>query len=220
MKTTLTATAIAFVLCVAPGLALAGVIFTDDFNGETPGLNLAPSQWTVSGGTVDIIGVGTVFDFLPGNGYYIDLDGSTGDAGRITTATPLSLAAGITHNLSFTLAGSQRGDINTVTFGVDYNSDSILDVIGTLTLPSGQGFTTFNLAFTPGSSTTNARIVFEGSGGDYVGLLLDNVSLSTVTPNAVPEPRSTALLSLAFAGMWLTRRRNETDSRFQAATLN
>ena len=41
MKTTLSATAIAFVLCVAPGLALAGVIFTDDFNGETPGLNLA-----------------------------------------------------------------------------------------------------------------------------------------------------------------------------------
>jgi hypothetical protein len=61
------------VVAVAP--ASAATIFSDNFNTQTPGLNATPSNWTVSAGTVDIIGTGpngALFDKLPGNGYYID----------------------------------------------------------------------------------------------------------------------------------------------------
>jgi hypothetical protein len=71
---------------------------------------------------VDLIGNPSFFDFLPGNGRYVDLDGSTGDAGKMTSIA-LSLAGGVLHKLSFDLAGSQRGDTNTVAYGIDLDSN-------------------------------------------------------------------------------------------------
>ena len=173
-------------LLLGSGVTTAATVFSDNFDTETPGLNAAPSQWTVTNGTVDIIGTGpngTLANILPGNGYYIDLDGSTGLAGRMTSAGPLSLPGGVAHTLSFGLAGSQRGDINTVLFGIDLNSDATLDFFSTAVVPSAQGLTTFDLAFTPSSSTTTARIVFDNEGGDNVGALLDNVTAAVDARN-------------------------------------
>src|SRR5687767_26092 len=103
------------------------VIFADDFNtanGGTPTLNWnGLPNWTLSGGSVDLIGTGsggTAFDFLPGNGLYVDLDGSTGNAVDAFSHAFSSLAAG-TYLLSFDLAGNQRNgafESVTVTFGL------------------------------------------------------------------------------------------------------
>jgi hypothetical protein len=67
-------------------------------------------NWDVEDGFVDLIGNG-FFDFLPGNGLYVDLAGSSGPTvpnGRMVSKTPFSLVAGESYRLSVTLAGNQR----------------------------------------------------------------------------------------------------------------
>ena len=87
---------------LAAGRVDAAVIFSDNFDGENGGvgaLNYAGfANFTVSNGSVDLIGNG-YFDYLPGNGLYIDLDGSTSDAGVLTESPALALAAGLVHAL-------------------------------------------------------------------------------------------------------------------------
>lgn len=193
--------------------ARATVVFSDNFDTETLGLNATPSQWTVTNGTVDIIGgPPDFFNLLPGNGFYIDLDGSTSNAG-VMTSIALTLMPGVDYTLQFDLAGSRRANsgINTVRAGVDFNADSFFDVFVDITLPQTAIFTTFFLPFDVASPTSNGRIVFDHSGGDNAGLLLDRVILSAISPpgggGAVPAPGTLALLGLGLAGLGLSRRR-------------
>ena len=70
-------------LTVFTGSSQAVLIFQDDFNAYALGTP-TPSpfgNWTVSDGSVDVIGIGGPWDLQPGNGRYLDMDGSTGDAG-------------------------------------------------------------------------------------------------------------------------------------------
>ena len=89
----------------------ATVLFSDDFNSDTLALNGTPTGWKVTSGTVDIIGkngVTTLFDLLPGNGGYIDMDGSTMHQGTMRTVQTFNFVPGQTYTLSYQLAGSQR----------------------------------------------------------------------------------------------------------------
>lgn len=200
--------AAAIALATTCGSAAAQTVFFDNFDNETPALNQAPSNWDQVRGTVDIIGNGPnggpFHDFLPGNGYYVDLDGSTGAAGLIST--PISVHAGNLYELSFDLAGSQRGDTNTVTYGIDLNSDAVADFSGSATLLSGQGFMRHSLLFT---ANGGVRVMFDHAGGDNIGLLLDNVSVAV----AIPEPETYALL-LAGLGLlgFAARRRVKAEA--------
>lgn len=204
MRRRLSALAGALFLSLAANTG-AATLFSDSFDADTPGLNATPAGWTLSRGSVDIIGSGpngTLFDLLPGNGYYVDLDGTTNLAGLISTG-PFSLNGGSSYTLSFLLAGSQRGDTNTVTWGMDYNADGVLDASQVTTLGSAVPFTPFSLVFTPPTSTTSARIVFDHAGGDNLGLLLDDVVLA----DTVPEPQTWALLLAGIALLAFTARR-------------
>jgi hypothetical protein len=174
--------------------AHAATIFSDDFSGNAVGGNLVPSGWTVTDGTVDIVGPGW-YDLLPGNGPHIDLDGSTINAGVLSKS--LLLTAGVQYIASFQLAGNQRGwpsDTVDVSFGATQ---------GSYTLASSQGLTTYTLAFTA-TTTGNYNLSFANQGGDNYGALLDNVSVT-----AVPEPQSMALGlgGLACAAVALRRQR-------------
>ena len=176
-------------LMLACATAHAQVLFFDDFNDEIPNLNATPTGWTVTNGTVDIIGSGpngTLFDGRPGNGYYIDLDGSTNNAGTLSS-TSLSFAAGTTYELSFSLAGS-GGQLNTMTYVVDFVSVLAPDVLIPVTRP-GSLFEQVTLLFTTPVSTAG-RIVFDHQGGDNNGLLIDNVRVAVV----IPEPETWGLL--------------------------
>ncbi len=195
-KSTVIAAAITTVFA-APASA-AVTIFSDNFDSYSPlALNWTPpvaSGWTVSSGTVDLIGTGFI-DILPGNGSYIDLDGSTSNSGVF--ANSVNLTGGVTYTLSFDLAGSQRG--STETANVNFGTAST-----SATLGSSAGLTAYNLNFTPAASGIYS-FSFENLGGDNVGLLLDNVSVS-----AVPEPETYAMLlaGLGMLGFMLRRKAN------------
>lgn len=184
--------------------AQAAVIFMDDFNGENGGtgaLNYAGfANWTVSGGTVDLIGVGGPFDFQPGNGLYVDMDGSSRNAGKIETSASFNLTPGTLYELSFDLAGNHRNTAQeSVTMEVGVGS--VLSEI--FSLGQNVAFTTFTRQFSVGAATS-VTISFEGAGGDNIGMLLDNVVLSSVD---VPEPATLGLLGVGLLAAPLLRRR-------------
>lgn len=190
-------------LTISPALSEAATIFSDNFNSYGVAYNWSGAGgWSVTDGTVDVVGPG-YFDFIPGNGSYIDLDGSSMNAGLLNYG--LNLIGGIAYNLSFDLAGSHRGTNEnvSVSFGTTngiYNS-----------IPSAVGFNTYILGFTP-TSTGIYNISFQNSGGDNMGALLDNVSVDSVSqPSAVPLP---AALPLMLSGLgvlgFAARRRKKT----------
>lgn len=188
------------------GNASAAQVLFDNFNGEVP----PPDQLNWAGdsvftptsppGTVDLIGQGGSFDLLPGNGGYIDLDGTSGSgnnpAGELTSV--LSFGPG-SYVLTFDLAGNQRGA----------TSQSTVVSLGDFSqtfgpLASSTPFTTQTISFT---TSTAGHLVFSEVGpSDQQGNLLDNVGLT-----AVPEPATWAMMLMGFGGIGAllrNRRRN------------
>lgn len=159
--------------CRAPFFGLA---FSDDFNAENGGaaaLNYAGfANWTVGDGTVDLIGEDSAHDFYPGNGLYVDLDGSSGDAGVLTSSDQFALLAGGTYELRFDLGGSARSESPTdtvdVALGTVFAESFTLDWDDPLTtVVRDINVTTSELA----------TLSFADLGNDNRGLILDNVQL-------------------------------------------
>lgn len=170
-------------------------VFADHFDADALQLNqtVFTGGWAVSDGTVDLIGAGGSWDLIPGNGRYVDLDGSTYNAGVFTKL--LHLTGGVTYQASFDLAGNQRGyadDTVDVLFGAASSAH---------TLASADPLSGFMLSFTPDTSGSYA-LSFANRGGDNVGALLDNVVVS-----AVPEPGALALASAGLLAVGFVARR-------------
>jgi len=180
-------------LASAASAAHAGVVLFDDFSSQTPDqLNWAGdavfTSNTTGNASVDLIGAGGSFDFYPGNGGYVDLDGTTGSgntpAGRLDSV--LTFSAG-TYTLSFDLGGSQRGGINgdvgnttNIILG-SFSTSIFLNPTDPLAL---QSFT---------FSTTGGTLSFLDPGpSNNIGNILDNVTLSS--SSSVPEPTTLSLL--------------------------
>lgn len=196
-------------VAITAASASAGTLFADNFDSyayqNADGfLNwTGAGVWAISNGSVDLIGQGSNFDLLPGNGKYIDLDGSTNDPGRMTTIQTFNFVAGQTYTLSFKLGGSQRNNGNN-SAQVAVNLGSLLSQ--SVTLPANSAFVPFSYTFTPTVSTAAvASFSFEGlPPGDNQGLLLDDVKLVLIP---LPTGAGIGLAGLAMVGLVRSRRR-------------
>jgi len=157
---------------------VASVLFEDTFEsegGRKGQLNyISFKNWDVIQGSVDLIGLG-FWDYFPDHGLYVDLDGSTGKAGTLSSKKIFSLAPG-SYRLEFDLAGNPLSGPNTVTvrLGKVYNE--------VFTLGVKEPFRKIARQISV-SVTEESKLVFQHAGGDNDGLLLDNIRLMKLSPS-------------------------------------
>ncbi len=190
---------------IAASVTSAGatVIWSDNFNFDTPALNWTGDAVFASGGTtaVDLVG-GSNYGSLvvaPATVNSVDLNGTTGHQGEIIQFGASTIPAG-SYVLTFLLAGpnpntatpdpGRAGDIATTTVSVGGVT------IGTITPTNTQPYTLETINFT----TTGGKLEFaeSNSTNPYVGDLLDNVQVATA---GVPEPSTWAMMILGFLGL-------------------
>jgi len=152
------------------------VLLTEDFNQEHGGtfaLNYTGfARWTVTSGSVDLVGTYPYDDFLPTTqGLYVDLDGTSKAAGTLETQETFALPRG-KYELSFKLAGTPRDNQppNTVivSLGTQYQES--------FTLPSFTPLQTYVRTINV-ATATSGKLRFQHLGGDDYGIFLDDVQL-------------------------------------------
>lgn len=178
--------------------ALSFAIFFDDFNAENGGataLNYGSfANWDVNDGMVDLIANGAFG--LSGSGMFVDMDGSGSSAGRLTSKTAFALSGGTTYTLRFDISGNHRGGANdtmTVSLGSLYSEVFVRSATSPWETVERNVYV---------GSNSSANIEFDHAGGDFLGILLDNVELT-----AVPEPATLATLGIGFAALLRRRRK-------------
>jgi PEP-CTERM motif len=177
------------VIVLVPAAARADTItplFFDNFDAEAPNvLNSKLLQWTIAAGEIDVLAPGNLCGAAGHYSNCVDLDGTGKRAGMIRSKQGFTLDPGL-YRLTFDLAGANRiwtgSATNTVTvsLGGFFSED--------FTLLRYDPFQTFTRDITV-ASAGYANIVFDHHGADWVGLLLDNVLLSSVVidvPDVIP----------------------------------
>jgi hypothetical protein len=170
-----------------PQASAETVLLEDDFNSENGGVGqlfyFGFANWLVTDGSVDLIGNG-FFDFYPGNGLYVDLDGSiTYDAGKLTSKKEFTLTPG-TYELKFDLGNnadpqqpiSASFNKMTVRLGTVYSEEFARQGLN-------NPLTTITRKISV-SEPTSGKLSFDHAGGDVYGLIIDNVKLSFITAAA------------------------------------
>jgi hypothetical protein len=217
--------------CLSASQAVAGLVFTDNFDAENGGASAANytgfANWTVKAGQrVDLMHNGD--SGTTGSGAYVDLDGSPGP-GQIFTKQVFSWTAGALITIDFDMSGNQRsttpetwytgffdlnpagnGATNRVVFvnntpGPQTNLSGVQSLTTAITFIGVTHFDPTEVRF----NVTNAGsgvFYFGSTSSDGLGPLLDNVRISI---DSVPEPGAWALMLGGFglAGGALRRRR-------------
>jgi hypothetical protein len=158
-------------------------VFHDNFDSENNGRGQLNHRgfklWYVGPGEVDLIGNGFM-DYQPGNGLYVELDGSKSvwskgvpRAGTLRSKNTIHLPPG-KYTLEFALAGHPGQGPNTVKVQLTglYQESFTKQAQAPRT-----GFQTISRAINV-AKATDCRLIFEHQGGDWQGLLLDNVKLT------------------------------------------
>ena len=197
--------------------AHAVTVFSDSFDGEAGGTTVlnynAFANWNVEFGTVDLLRDPNQFGITcaGGGGSCVDLDGSTGEPGFLTTKQSFAYNAGDVITVNFDASGSQRsGDYGVIAFIFGNTFGNFSE---TFELPANAPFGNYMTTFqfdTSGEFQLAFHSNTAGPGTSNIGLVLDNVSLD-ISP-AVPEPASWAMMIAGFGlvGGALRTRRRET----------
>lgn len=200
----------AVIVAVTLGLASpvrAGVVFADNFESQALGLNALLDNWTVSDGTIDVVGTAFFQHLCVGSSSVarcIDLDGSTMNAGTITS-TAFQLVTGTTYDLSFWLGNNPAG---TNTMDVTIGSAFAERFSMPASFTSSPGLLV-NRSFLYSGPTGLFSLAFAHHGGDQGGLVIDDVLLTSrePSPTSVPEPASLSMLALGAGAIAVARRR-------------
>ncbi|GAO38165.1 hypothetical protein SCH01S_09_00120 [Sphingomonas changbaiensis NBRC 104936] len=211
--------------------AQASIVYSNNFDAENGGntaLNYNSfNGLTVTNGTVDLVKSG---DFgigcAGGSGACVDLDGSTNDAGLVSSNS-YAFGAGDRVALSLVFSGNQRNAPPPDSFSMRFdfsgpvsgNFGYMSSFFGTSTaaftnqssltltvsnIAPNFAFTDLTFFFDPtsGGSTTFG---LQDGGNDNIGVVIDNLQLSV---GAVPEPATWAMMIAGFglAGMAARRR--------------
>lgn len=146
------------------------VLFVSHFDDENGGDG--ENNWTdfenfnVLEGCVDLHGNGH-FDVQPGNGIYIDMDGTCWDAGTIETKQTYELVPDEQYVFEVWLAGNNRGyerDTLDITIGSVYTEQFIFE--------SDKEFELFTRELST-SEPQDVKVTLSHSGGDNQGILVD-----------------------------------------------
>ena len=225
----LTSSLLAFGALAIAAPASAGVVFSDNFDGEAGGnsaLNYSGFANFAVTGNVDVVKSG---DYgITCSGSCVDLDGSTGP-GSITSLSSFSFNAGDIIRLTGVLGGSQRsgamdpfglafefaGNTTVIDYGFNWGGSDIIVVPSTTGLGIGSysgiagtaGFAPHSIFFTAGSAGS-LKFVFSTTSADNIGPLLDSVKL-TIDSTAVPEPAAWAMMLAGFGLVGAAMRRRE-----------
>lgn len=196
------------VMVVTAGSSSAAVtLFSEDFNADNGGVAatnyIGFGNFNVIAGTVDLIGNGFA-DFFPGNGLYVDLDGTSLNGGSLESRFSFVLEAGRSYQLKFDLGNPDQQ------FGGGSTDNTMLVSLGTGYMESFSRsgltpFATITRTIVPLADET-ATILFAQQGGDNLGLLIDNVSLSLV-------PVPSMLIPFALLGAGLLRQQTSKGRR-------
>lgn len=217
----MTMKSLVFATLMGAGLALSAssqsaVLLQDDFDGDSGSTVLnfnSLTNWTVSDGTIDYIRSGGYgISCVGGTGGCLDMDGSTSDAGQITSSAIFPLTAGVTYTLTAQISGNQRGGASdSLTMGlIDPATDAWLVSITLPSIDSGAAFSavgvnSFSVTY---FFNTSVRLSFSGIGGDNIGPILDNVLFTDNTqPVPVSEPGTALLAALGLLALALRGRR-------------
>ena len=177
----------AIIAICAPALR-ASTILSENFDELTPQLTVtsAGAFTAINGTNVDIVG-GAAFPLCngPESGSCLDLNGTGGNSQGQLQSTAV-FAPG-NYLLSFDLIGDQRGSTASATVSLGNYSQ-------TFTLASGD-LSSGIVTDLPVTITTPSALLFTSGTAGPIGLLLDNVVLST--GSTVPEPTTLTLMGLA-----------------------
>ena len=211
--------------------ASATTLYSSNFDAENGGnsaLNYTGfSGLAVTVGTVDIVKSGDYGIICAGgSGSCVDLDGSTNQAGQITSGS-YAFNTGDSVTFSFDLSGNQRiGGSDYFHAGFVFGANTLMTsynlggawgpanvfnniattAVTTYNAISGNSFANYSINFVAGQAGTVAFLLGGGSGNN-IGPVADNLNLSST--GGVPEPATWAMMIIGFgaAGSMIRRRR-------------
>jgi hypothetical protein len=156
-----------------PPVPSSQIILQDDMDNENGG-NAETNYtgfalWNVVRLCVDLHGPGSI-DPLPGNGLYIDMDGSCDTAGRMESKETFTLEPG-TYKFELVIAGNNQ----------DGPTDNMTISVGTvfsqaISMAENEPFQIRDYSFTVSAASTG-KIVLDHAGGDKQGILIDVIRL-------------------------------------------
>jgi hypothetical protein len=202
--------AIAAACFALAGAAQAAVTLQDNFNAENGGAGAAEysgfANWSAA--NIDLLAPGYFFNLCQaagGSTPCLDMEGSGN--GSLTTKATFDVFTGNTVTMQFDLAGDQRGRSgNTVTASLVTTLGATL-FSETFTLASDAPFQTFTRSVNIGADAQVRFGFLSGGPADSMGMLLDNVSLTTGVAAPVPEPSTWLLLAGGLGALALRGRR-------------